>query len=124
MTTTVLALFDLAALTPSKPTMCRRCQQRPATSRTYAARNLLGLCPPHLYDTWFRDVFYRVDSGPCCDGCAWYLASAWWNPTRSCPRGGCTLWAHTLAEPQPDHDCTRCHYERAIVWRTPWEATR
>src|ERR1044072_5059329 len=41
-----LTLFDLAALTPDKPNLCRRCQQRPATSRVYAGRNLLHASPP------------------------------------------------------------------------------
>ncbi|HEY6115457.1 MAG TPA: hypothetical protein VI172_05815 [Candidatus Dormibacteraeota bacterium] len=119
-----LTLFDLAALTPDKPNLCRRCQQRPATSRVYAVRNLLGLCPRYLFDTWFRDVVYRADSGPSCDNCAWYLASAWWNPTQSCPHGsGCALWAHTLTDPHPDADCTRCHREREVVWLTPLEVT-
>ena len=119
--TTLLTLFDLADLTPTKApaSLCRRCQQQPATTRVYTARNLYGICPPHLYDAWFCDVAYRADSGPCCTNCAQSTASSWWIPSRSCPAHGCRLWAHTLTNPHPEWDCQRHHNERAVVWQEP-----
>ena len=50
------------------------------------------------------------------------ICPAWWATWRTCPTGCCALWAHTLANPQPDANCPRHHDEHRIVWHTPLEA--
>ncbi|NUO43694.1 MAG: hypothetical protein HOV82_16850 [Streptomyces sp.] len=119
--TTALTLFDLTDLTPVETTVCGWCGTRPATTRVYATRNLLGVHPVWLAPTWYRDATHRAHSGPCCDTCAWNLACSWWNAPMSCPHGTCCLWAHTLADPLPEWDCTRHHSERTVVWRDQLE---
>lgn len=118
MTTTTLALFDLAALNPPPADTCTRCGHAPATTRVHAVSNLLGIIPAAMAPTRYRDLA-PVHSAPCCDACAWVLASVWWGGWFVCPCGTCNLWAHTLAAPLPGWDCTRCHEENTIVWRTP-----
>lgn len=122
MTTTTLALFDLTDLNPDKPRICGWCGDKPATTRVHATQNLLGVHAVWLGPTWYRNATHRARSGPCCNACAWYVASAWWNPTYACPqRGTCHLWAHTLTDPQPGRNCQRCHREHTVVWRTTLE---
>lgn len=124
--TTTLTLFDLTALNPDADTPCTRCDgRRPATVHVYAALNLLHTTHPDYAPTYFRDTTRRPNSGPCCDNCAWHLASAWWNPTCSCPhRGGaCRLWIHTIADPHPGWNCTRHHNERTVIWYEPLGVT-
>jgi len=118
MTTTVLSLFDLTALTPNTPPACGRCGNRPATLRVYAIQNLLGVHPTYMTGTWYRNAFHRAHSGPCCTKCAWQHAGAWWGPVYACTGSpSCHLWAHTLDAPRPGWDCTRHHHERTVVWQ-------
>jgi len=118
--TATLTLFDLTALNPDQPTICGWCGNKPATTRVYAAQNLLGVHRAWLAVNWYRDAFHRARSGPCCDDCAWYVASSWWNPTYACPQhGSCCLWAHTFTDPHPGWNCKRCHREHQVVWLTP-----
>lgn len=120
MTTTALTLFDLGTANPDQPRTCTWCNNQTATTRVYAIQNLLGVHPTWMTKTWYRNAFRRARSGPCCDKCAWYVASSWWNPVYACPtRGGCYLWAHTLTDPRPGWECKRHHREDAVVWCTP-----
>lgn len=120
--TTSLALFTLDDLTPDQPRICGWCKRKPATTRVYATQNLFGVHPAWM-TTWYRDATRRAQSSPCCDACAWYVADAWWGGL-VCPVGACCLWAHTLADPHPDWNCTRHHRERTVVWRTPLAVPR
>lgn len=116
-TAPALALFDLTALNPDQPRTCGWCGQQPATIRVYAADNLLGVHDPS--PTRYRHATRRARSGPCCDPCARYVASAWWNPTYACPRGTCWVWGRTLTDPHPDWECKQHHREHTVVWLTP-----
>ncbi|CAL9665960.1 hypothetical protein SUDANB145_07161 (plasmid) [Streptomyces sp. enrichment culture] len=115
---TALALFDLTALNPDQPVLCSWCryQPQPATTRVHARMNLLGTYPTWGADARYRHVTRRARSGPCCDECAAFLAGVWWGHN-NCSRGTCWLWARTLADPNPAHDCTRHHRELTVVWR-------
>lgn len=118
-----LTLFCLTALNPAADIPCTRCQgRRPATTRIRAARQLLGLMPPWLAPTTYRDLT-PITSAPCCQECAWQLGDAWWAPERTCPTGVCGLWAHTLTNPAPHLNCVRHHDEARVVWYTPLEVT-
>jgi hypothetical protein len=121
MTTATLTLFDLTALNPDTPRTCGWCDNRPATTRVYAIQNLLGIRPASMTETWYRDATRRAYSGLCCDACAWYVGSSWWNPTFACPHRGaaCHLWAHALSAPLPGWDCQRHHREDTVVWLAP-----
>jgi hypothetical protein len=123
MTTTTLTLFDLTDLNPTPAGVdCTRCHQQPATTTVRATQNLLGLHPTWMTHTWYRHATHTAYSGPCCEHCAWTLAATWWGGWLACPSGVCSLWAHTLAEPQPLADCTRCHRETTVVSQTALEA--
>ncbi|MCD7440273.1 hypothetical protein K4B79_18840 [Streptomyces lincolnensis] len=121
MRSAALTLFDLTALNPETPRTCEWCGNKPATTRVCAVQNLLGLHPAGLMANAYRKAFHRAHSGPCCDACARYMASAWWGPTYACPRGTCWVWAHTLAHPRPSWNCTQHHTEHTVVWCTPLE---
>lgn len=121
--TTALALFALTDLATPTVEACTRCgNNQPATTRVHAAPNLLGVVPAYLAPTRYRDLT-PITSPACCDNCAWRLADSWWASSFVCPTGVCALWAHTLANPRPNADCTRHHNELRVVWRTPLEVT-
>lgn len=121
MTTATLALFDLAALTPSKPRTCGWCKKRPVSTRVYAIQNLYGVhATGPMPDAWYRHAGRRAVAA-CCDRCADYVAASWWNPTYACPQrgGSCHLWTHTWTDPHPRWNCKRHHREHQVVWSAP-----
>jgi hypothetical protein len=120
VTVATLTLFDLTDLNPETPRTCGWCGNRPATTLVYATQNLLGVHPTWMTDTRYRDATRRAQSGPCCDPCAWYVASSWWGGWLACPSGSCSLWAHTHADPHPGWNCERHHREDTVVWREQW----
>lgn len=116
-----LTLFDLAALNPDKPRICRWCGKRPATTRVYATQNLYGIHPTGPKpDAWYRHAGRRAHA-VCCDRCARYVAASWWNSITACQRTGssCHLWTHTWEDPHPAWNCKGCHREHQVVWSVP-----
>lgn len=115
--TTELTLFDLVTDTVDGERMCGWCNNRPATTLVFAVQNLLGVHNAAYEPTWYRNACHRAQSGPCCDDCAWYVASSWWGGWMACPSGSCHLWTNTLNDPHPGWNCTRHHHESVVVWR-------